>query len=242
MPCCATTNLRNINTRFNLELNLLTHFNLLFFFIKMAGVTIFYAALLFWTTLVAVGGHQEPLQSPATAAIPGRITPQGCFRLLPANATKIDPDERMMGSAFASPGQCRYLCNGEEKPVMILHKLQCFCADTYPSRLALIDDDQCDFRCPGYDLDACGGSKAYSVWNTGLEVNVEYDEDADTPPPSSYTSASTYINNVINTFSAAAIKFAKKVQIFFHYIGHSESNRAGQSSKKSDELQPVVDL
>ncbi|KAH6988989.1 hypothetical protein BKA56DRAFT_668185 [Ilyonectria sp. MPI-CAGE-AT-0026] len=207
----------------------------------MSGCTIFYAALLFWTTLVAVRGRQEPLQSPATAATPGRITPQGCFGSLPANATEIDPDERTMGSAFASPGQCRYLCNREEKPVMILHKLQCFCADTYPSRLALIDDDQCNFSCPGYDLDACGGSKAYSVWNTGLEVDVEY-EDADTPPPSFYASASTYINDAVNTFSATAIKFAKNVQIFFNYVGHSESDRAKQSSKKSDEVQPVVDL
>lgn len=208
----------------------------------MAGFAIFYAALLFWTTLVAAKGRHEPLQSPATAAIPGRITPQGCFGSLPANAAEIDPDERTMGSAFASPGQYRYLCIGKEKPVMILHKLQCFCADTYPSRLSLIADDQCDFGCPGYYLDACGGSKAYSVWNTGLEVNVEYDEDADTPPPSSYASASTYINDVVNTFPATAIKFAMKVQIFFNYIGHSESDQAKHSSRKSEELQPVVDL
>ncbi|KAH7022040.1 hypothetical protein EDB80DRAFT_884840 [Ilyonectria destructans] len=208
----------------------------------MAGFTIFYATLLFWTTLVAVRGRQEPLQSPATAAIPGRITPQGCFGSLPANSKEIEPNEMTMGSTFASPGQCRYLCNGQEKPVMILHKLQCFCADTYPSRLALIDDDHCDFSCPGYILRACGGSKAYSVWNTGLEVNVEYDEDADTSPPSSYASASTYINDAVDTFSAAAIKLAKKVQIFFNYIGHSESDRAKQSSKKLDQLQPVVDL
>lgn len=126
---------------------------------------------------------------------------------------------------------------------MVLHKLQCFCADTYPSRLALIDDDQCDFSCPGYILDACGGSKTYSVWNTGLEVNVEYDEDADTPPPSSYASASTFINDTVHKCSAAAIKFAKKVQIFFNKcIGHPGSDRMKQSSEKTHRLEPVVDL
>ena len=146
---------------------------------------------------------------------------------------------------------------------MILHGSQCFCADTYPSRLSLVDDDKCNYPCPGYGLHACGSLKdAYSVYSMGIEVDVQYDDiAADKPALSSSIPTSTSIghndqptsipsypaladiSDAAHQFSTAANKFAKKIQFLFNkFIGGPGSERTEQSSEETEVLQEVGDL
>ncbi|ENH75395.1 Protein SLG1 [Fusarium oxysporum f. sp. cubense race 1] len=117
-------------------------------------------ALLSLLSLVAA---RDALQSPAESPVLGEITPQGCFDSLPSQV-----DGR--SNTFNSVGSCADYCQKQKKTVAILKDVECICADVYPAKSALVDDDKCDTPCPGYSNDACGGEDAYSVFNLGVNL------------------------------------------------------------------------
>ncbi|KAM0085326.1 hypothetical protein ACKRZS_002352 [Fusarium odoratissimum] len=117
-------------------------------------------ALLSLLSLVAA---RDALQSPAESPVLGEITPQGCFDSLPSQV-----DGR--SDTFNSVGSCADYCQKQKKTVAILKDVECICADIYPAKSALVDDDKCDTPCPGYSNDACGGEDAYSVVNLGVNL------------------------------------------------------------------------
>ncbi|CAM1504939.1 Fc.00g025300.m01.CDS01 [Cosmosporella sp. VM-42] len=139
----------------------------------MAGFTIVYSALLFGMTL-AISGN--PTQDPARDPVLGQATSQGCFGQLPSTSNLKETN------TFNSVGTCANRCQNAGKAVAIVQMSKCYCAGTYPSRRALVTDTTCDAPCPGYALQACGGAKgAYGVLNTGLEINVQYDDEEADP-------------------------------------------------------------
>ncbi|KAH7470060.1 hypothetical protein FOMA001_g14619 [Fusarium oxysporum f. sp. matthiolae] len=117
-------------------------------------------ALLSLLSLVAA---RDALQRPAESPVLGEITPQGCFDSLPSQV-----DGR--SNTFNSVGSCADYCQKQKKTVAILKDVECICADIYPAKSALVDDDKCDTPCPGYSNDACGGEDAYSVFNLGVNL------------------------------------------------------------------------
>ncbi|EWY83924.1 hypothetical protein FOYG_13709 [Fusarium oxysporum NRRL 32931] len=117
-------------------------------------------ALLSLLSLVAA---RDALQRPAESPVLGEITPQGCFDSLPSQV-----DGR--SNTFNSVGSCADYCQKQKKTVAILKDVECICADIYPAKSALVDDDKCDAPCPGYSNDACGGEDAYSVFNLGVNL------------------------------------------------------------------------
>ncbi|KAH7236738.1 uncharacterized protein BKA55DRAFT_543385 [Fusarium redolens] len=117
-------------------------------------------ALLSLLSLVAA---RDASQSPAKSPVLGQVTPQGCFNSLPSKA-----DGR--SNTFNSVGTCTNYCQKLKKTVAILKDVECICADIYPAKSALVDDDKCDTPCPGYANDACGGEDAYSVFNLGVDL------------------------------------------------------------------------
>ncbi|KAF5670157.1 SLG1 [Fusarium circinatum] len=117
-------------------------------------------ALLALLSLVAA---KDALQRPTESPVLGEVTPQGCFSALPSQA-----DGR--SDTFNSVGSCAQYCQTQKKTVAILKGVECICADIYPAKSALVDDDKCDTPCPGYAKDACGGEDAYSVFNLGVDL------------------------------------------------------------------------
>ncbi|KAM0614296.1 hypothetical protein ACHAQF_005943 [Verticillium nonalfalfae] len=93
---------------------------------------------------------------------------QGCFSSR-GELQKIYSDRNVSNGACA--GACKAKYN-----VYAMNGATCYCGDTYPAAKDLVDQDKCNYNCPGYPFDACGGIKDgtfYDVFNSGLDVVVE---------------------------------------------------------------------
>ncbi|KAF4454254.1 hypothetical protein F53441_3254 [Fusarium austroafricanum] len=132
--------------------------------------------------IAAKSGTQLPAEDP----VPGQATSHGCFSALPDNYGTKD------GGTFSTSGWCTKFCRTGGKAVAILHMNDCSCADVYPPKKSLVDDDKCDWPCAGYPMETCGGKAAYSVYNTGLEIDVKYEggESKETTTKTASTAAS----------------------------------------------------
>lgn len=133
---------------------------------------------IFVTTILGVGLAQAARELSTTSKPPvlGNPTPQGCFKSAPAAVLEKDATR----NAFNSAGMCNDACRKKDKPVALIQAQYCICSDTYPARQAQAEDNACNFPCPGYAMEACGSKDgAYSVWNTGLEVNVKFASDGE---------------------------------------------------------------
>jgi hypothetical protein len=132
-----------------------------------------FAALLLCAVTAQARGDLSTVQE---VPVPGKATPQGCFKSLPASIA-----EKSRSITFLSPGSCSDACKKAEKSVAMMQGNKCFCSDVYPMSTARIQDTDCNYPCPGYVLDACGSleNSAYSVWNTGIDAHVEYEAGDD---------------------------------------------------------------
>ncbi|KAH8170488.1 WSC domain-containing protein [Sarocladium implicatum] len=100
----------------------------------------------------------------------GTITPVGCFDSKPGDATPVK------AMTFLTAGVCTDACLKKDKPVALLSGNQCLCSDFYPVSKTQVADDDCNYPCPGYAMQACGNLDGdVSVYNTGLLVNVQED-------------------------------------------------------------------
>lgn len=86
------------------------------------------------------------------------------------------------GSEVTS-GKCGEYCKKKKSLALALRGSKCYCGDFYPPKADSISDSECNFPCPGYPLEACGSldDDIYSIFNTGLELDVpEYEEEEET--------------------------------------------------------------
>jgi cell wall integrity and stress response component len=116
----------------------------------------------------AVGGLQ--LEQSAEDPILGIDTVHGCYSSsgeLQQNGT----------STFNSQGSCTSTCRAIGASVAATQASGCYCGDKYPPAGTLVDDGLCDEPCPGYADNACGGSKTFTVYNTGLKLTVDNSTD-----------------------------------------------------------------
>lgn len=123
-----------------------------------------FITLLSWVLAVSARG---PIQKPFQAPVPGASTPHGCYSMSTIATTKQDV------ARFNSPGLCTDRCRSREKAVAILQRDLCICTDLLPAASAVTKDSGCNYPCPGYAMEACGGKEGtVSVWNTGLKQNI----------------------------------------------------------------------
>lgn len=141
-----------------------------------------------------VAREDKATQTPKTEPVPGSITSQGCW------SSKGNFTEMELKASTVSSGSCRVECEKEDFPVMALSGQQCLCGNVYPEKGKETKDSNCNYGCPAYPLEACGGlgNPGYvSVFNLGTEVNIgNYveetdDEDEDDDKKGSETSASS---------------------------------------------------
>ncbi|KAL2202928.1 hypothetical protein CC79DRAFT_1373075 [Sarocladium strictum] len=132
----------------------------------------------FMTTVFGAALAQAARELSTTTKPPvlGNPTPQGCFKSVPAGVLEKDATRNVFNSA----GMCNSACRKKDKPVVLIQAQYCICSDIYPARQAQAEDNACNFPCPGYAMEACGSENgAYSVWNTGLQINVKFAPDSE---------------------------------------------------------------
>ncbi|KAJ2896599.1 uncharacterized protein MKZ38_005422 [Zalerion maritima] len=115
----------------------------------------------------------------------GQITNQGCFNS--SGELKLVDDNL----DFNSDGKCGTLCQDKDYPVgATTGGQECWCGDEYPPVDSLVDNDECNYACTGYDTIACGGLDTWSVYNTGVKLAVHNFEESSSSATSSGSSTS----------------------------------------------------
>ncbi|KXH32346.1 transmembrane alpha-helix domain-containing protein [Colletotrichum simmondsii] len=164
-------------------------------------------------TATTTSGYQKPSE----AARPGAITNHGCYNASSTTWEKY-PVENI------STGSCTLECQTKQKKnVAAINGEDCYCGDSYPPKVNVVDDKKCNFPCPFYPEEACGGVEDmmyYSVFNTGLKLVVPDEDVATTTTAAATTKAttttaangvvSTVIETPVATTSAAATETPKK--------------------------------
>ncbi|KAK1705150.1 transmembrane alpha-helix domain-containing protein [Colletotrichum lupini] len=164
-------------------------------------------------TATTTSGYQKPSE----AARPGAITNHGCYNASSTTWQKY-PVENI------STGSCTLECQTKQKKnVAAINGEDCYCGDSYPPKVDVVDDKKCNFPCPFYPEEACGGVEDmmyYSVFNTGLKLVVPDEDVATTTTAAATTTATTTTaaNGVVSTVietpaattSAAATETPKK--------------------------------
>ncbi|KAK1498082.1 transmembrane alpha-helix domain-containing protein [Colletotrichum cuscutae] len=175
------------------------------------------AALAFGFSSAQTATTTSGYQKPSEAARPGAITNHGCYNASSTTWQKY-PVENI------STGSCTLECQTKQKKnVAAINGEDCYCGDSYPPKVDVVDDKKCNFPCPFYPEEACGGVEDmmyYSVFNTGLKLVVP-DEDVATSTTAAATTkattttaangvVSTVIETPVATTSAAATETPKK--------------------------------
>ncbi|KND89295.1 hypothetical protein TOPH_06000 [Tolypocladium ophioglossoides CBS 100239] len=125
-------------------------------------------------------------QKPSTFPMPNAPTSHGCYGS--AGNMTLHPVDNM------SSGSCNKACEDDNFWVAGLHGPQCYCGYAYPPDKDVVDDQKCNYPCPSYDLEACGGLGKpgfWSVFNTGINVEAVAYEGASTTSSSSTKPTST---------------------------------------------------
>ncbi|GKT55836.1 WSC domain containing protein [Colletotrichum tofieldiae] len=141
------------------------------------------------------------VQQPSTSPLPSALTSHGCYNQNATTWEKYIPEQGI------SSGSCNDECKlVQKKNVMALNGEDCYCGDSYPPSDAIVKDSKCNFPCPFYSQEACGGVDGglfYSVFNTGLKLVVPDDTPAATTSSSASkpttTSAGGAVETVIET-------------------------------------------
>lgn len=148
------------------------------------------------------------VQLPSEFPVPGGLKSQGCFSA-DGNFTLVTEKIDL------ASGSCGVVCQGKKKNVMALHGAQCFCGSYYPPKKSLVSDKKCNYPCPYYDKEACGGlgdPGYWSVFNTGIDMTVEYlpepkeddDDDDDKKSKTSSVVSSTAAESTAGPTAPAA--------------------------------------
>lgn len=131
------------------------------------------------------------VQSPSAAPTLGSPISQGCFSSW---------GDMILNSTvkFNSMGGCiTALCTPAGYTVgAMTGGNECYCGTEYPPKDTLVEDSKCNVGCPGYGVEACGGIGFYSVFNTGIMLEVDYAE-ANTTSSASGTSGTVVASSTV---------------------------------------------
>ncbi|KAF5024413.1 hypothetical protein F66182_3499 [Fusarium sp. NRRL 66182] len=139
------------------------------------------AALFIWATQT-IARSQPPAIAQSQPAAIGQITPHGCFL---TRSSTVGWGHSIETKREAP--SCVKLCIKHGKAVVMVGGNRCYCGDTYPNDLYRLDDESCDLSCLSQDKSKCiddpglstydsDHDRYFSVYNTGLAVDVKQDE------------------------------------------------------------------
>lgn len=115
---------------------------------------------------------------------------------------------KQTGVDFVSSGSCGEFCTEKKYWVMGLHGSACYCGMVYPPKKDVTDDTDCNYPCPGFNKEACGGidEEAYSIFNTGVEIDVAsyVDEEESTTTKASTSTAAAKTSTAASSKAAEA--------------------------------------
>ncbi|WKT49091.1 Carbohydrate-binding WSC [Fusarium oxysporum f. sp. vasinfectum] len=112
---------------------------------------------------VGVNGQKKGEQLPTKEPVLNEQTSQGCWKSVGNMTVELS-------GATVTSGKCFSTCK-KNYLVFALQGSKCYCGMVYPQEGDLVDDDKCNWPCPGYPYEACGALKTYySVFNTGVEL------------------------------------------------------------------------
>ncbi|KAK3348606.1 hypothetical protein B0T25DRAFT_226444 [Lasiosphaeria hispida] len=141
-------------------------------------------------------GVQEPSAEPTLNV----ITVQGCFS---------GPGELVFNSTikFNTKGSCAQdTCFNLGYPVAATSGgNQCYCGKKYPPKDKLADDNKCNIGCTGYNLEACGGVRFWTVYNTGLSLSVDTSGEEEFDHPESGTTSTKSPTAVVTLTGSTAV-------------------------------------
>lgn len=127
-------------------------------------------------------------QSPSTAAVPDGMASQGCYN------SKANMTNANLKSTTVSSGSCREYCLDKEFNLIALNGQNCYCGMAIPESDTMVNDNKCNYPCPAYPEEACGGigePSYYSIFNIGLTVDPPVYHEKSSSSSSSSTSEST---------------------------------------------------
>jgi cell wall integrity and stress response component len=155
----------------------------------------------FGALLAVTGVHAQAKSSPSQTPRIGFYTSQGCYTSK-GNMTVL---EKKMSATIMSSGSCNDACKGGNYWVSGLHGPDCLCGFALPPKNTRVSDSECNVGCSGYPMEACGGSKTYTVFNLGLNVHIpNYNPDNSTASSSTNTpdATSAIVSNINPTVTA----------------------------------------
>lgn len=133
-------------------------------------------------------GGKEGVPIPSALPNPGTFTSHGCYSS-GGNLTKVKITENL------SSGACLDACGAKKYYVMGLHGNDCLCGNAYPPSDDAASDSKCNYPCPSYPCEACGGlggDTYYSIFNTGVNIVVpDYEPEDDASSSSSSSAAAS---------------------------------------------------
>ncbi|KAI0409342.1 hypothetical protein F4802DRAFT_593618 [Xylaria palmicola] len=134
--------------------------------------------------LASLTSAEKGVEVPAQQPELGSDTVAGCFSSL-ADMTLDNTGK------WNTQGACAPKCRTQGFPVGATYAKNCYCGNKMPNKKTLVDDSKCNEPCPGFDQQACGGLGVYTVYNTGVQVNVEEAEYESTSTSTSTSPTST---------------------------------------------------
>lgn len=125
-------------------------------------------------------------QSPSEFPLEGAPKSQGCYSSV-GNMTLHKAVDKM------SSGTCNQACKDDKFWVSGLKGSSCYCGFALPPKGDLVDDKKCNYPCPWYDPEACGGLGTpgfFSTFNLGINIeatNLQSSSSSTSKPTSSST-------------------------------------------------------
>ncbi|KAJ6441277.1 WSC domain-containing protein [Purpureocillium lavendulum] len=125
-------------------------------------------------------------QSPSEFPLEGAFKSQGCYSSS-GNMTLHKAVDKM------SSGTCNKACQEDNYWVSGLKGASCYCGYALPPLGDRAKDSDCNYPCPWYDLEACGGlgKGFYSTFNLGINIeatNIQSSSSSSSSATSSSTS------------------------------------------------------
>jgi len=115
----------------------------------------------------------EPSQTPSSVPKLDNPVSVGCYTSI-GNMTTIPVKD-------LSSGTCIKACEKKDYTLAGMQGQHCFCGVAMPPSDTIVKDNNCNYPCPSYPLEACGSignPKHYSVFNLGVDIDPpEYEEE-----------------------------------------------------------------
>ncbi|KAI0458918.1 hypothetical protein F5B21DRAFT_372036 [Xylaria acuta] len=135
--------------------------------------------------------YDKGVEMPPQQALLGTDTVAGCYSSL--GDMTLDSTNRYNAQGYCGPN-----CRDKGFPVGATYAKACYCGTKMPNHKTLVNDTKCNEPCPGFDKQACGGLNVYTVYNTGVQVNVA-EAELDTSTTTSAAPTSTSQTSATNT-------------------------------------------